>query len=75
MSGEYPTSEEWAARMSEALTAPLRQVGELLAKEVDELNAEVAALRRDLDELGRRVDPLAELGPDAGRLHSVKVPE
>jgi hypothetical protein len=70
---EYPTAEEWAERFSEAVLKPLREVGELLAREVDELNREVAAMRGTLGELGERVDELGRVaGVELGE-HSKRV--
>ena len=69
---EYPTAEEWATLFSEAVLKPLRDVGELLAKEVDELNETVADISRELAELGRKVDELGvAAGLEAGE-HSTK---
>jgi len=75
MATEYPTSDEWAASMSEVLIKPLREVGTLLAAEVDRLNVEVAALREDTAELGRILEALSRAMNERGYLHSVKVPE
>ncbi len=43
--------DDVAQRFSEALLQPLADVGALLARAVDELNAEVSKLRRDVDTL------------------------
>jgi hypothetical protein len=45
--------EKWAEDFSASVLAPLREVGTLLASEIDKLRAEVDALRNDVDALGR----------------------
>lgn len=75
MRPDYPTTEETVERFTAAVLKPLRDVGEMLAREVDELNGTIAAIQVELVELGRKVEELGlaagvEPGPhsvDAGR--------
>ena len=44
------TAEEQATRLAEAMLDPLRQVGAMLAGEIDRLRGEVAHLKAELAE-------------------------
>lgn len=58
--GELPQGEpvDQAATITEALLAPLRAVGELLAIETDRTNARCAVLELEIAELKHRVEVL-----------------
>lgn len=49
-------------RLVEAFTAPIRDVGVLLAKEIDALSSVLAGVRDDLARLHDRVDALEREG-------------
>jgi len=73
MSPAYPTTEEQAERITAVLLEPLKRVGDLLAREVDALNAELAKVQADVAELGVRVERLGVLAGDDAGSHSVRV--
>jgi len=61
---EYPTLEERAARLAAELVIPLREIGAELERQVSEVRAELAILRRLASELGVRVARLSVLVDD-----------
>lgn len=53
--------EQWAAQFSETILKPLRDVGTLLAREIEKTNREMAELRSDVKALGSEIDRLDDL--------------
>ena len=56
MTADDVATAEWAERLSEALMAPVRDAGMMLAREIDAIAEEIASLNRRVADLEARAN-------------------